>query len=222
MNKKAIVLASLLILLIHASGAQTASAQRCESFAQIFTDVWKKWGETIIKVGCVVKAAATTSAAAPVTAGASLAATVTLSATCIKNASKYKEAAEAMVLAFNALADNGQATLGPRRIEFGQNQLGTLVGPSNRTFVSVYPMDKNSVTFKVKKLEFDGKVEVVICKIDADSKMTNLAVFNFTGDEKDGTEIVKTVTGVENQLVQIRLNGQSAAKRFKYQFSAIK
>src|SRR5712691_4229088 len=222
MNKKAIVLASLLILVIHTTGVQTASAQRCESFAQIFTDVWKKWGETIIKVGCVVKAAATTSAAAPVTGGASIAATVTLSATCIKNATKYKEAAEAMVVLFNALADNGQATLGPRRIEFGSNQFGTLIGPSNRTFVSVYPMDKNSVTFKVKKLEFDGKVEVVICKIDADSKMTNLAVFNFTGDEKDGTEIVKTVSGVENHLVQIRLNGQSTVKRFRYQFSATK
>ena len=222
MNKKAIVLASLLILVIHTSGAQTANAQRCESFAQIFTDVWKKWGETIIKVGCVVKAAATTSAAAPVTGGASVAATITLSTTCIKNATKYKEAAEAMVILFNALADNGQATLGPRRIEFGNNQQGTLVGPSNRTFVSVYPMDKNSVTFKVKKIEFDGKVEAVICKIDGEGKMTNLAVFNFTGDEKDGTEIVKTVTGVENHLVQIRLNGQSAAKRFHYQFIATK
>jgi hypothetical protein len=222
MNKKAIVLTSLLVLLIHTTGAQPASAQRCESFAQTLTDVWKKWGETIIKVGCVVKAAATTSAAAPLTGGASVAATITLSSTCIKNASKYKEAAEAMVVLFNFLADNGQATLGPRRIEFGNNQFGTLVGPSNRTFVSVYPMDKNSMTFKVKKLEFDGKVEVVICKIDGTNKLTNLAVFNFTGDEKDGTEIVKTVSGVENHLVQIRLNGQSAAKRFKFQFSASK
>jgi len=222
MNKKAIVLASMLVLVIHASAAQNASAQRCESFAQIFADVWKKWGETIIKVGCVAKAAATTSAAAPVTGGTSLAATVTLSATCIKNATKYKEAAEAMVKLFNALADNGQATLGPRRIEFGNPQNGTLIGPSNRTFVSVYPMDKNSITFKVKKIEGDGKVEAVICRIDADNNITNLAVFNFTGDEKDGTEIVRTVTGVENQLVQIRLNGQSAVKKFKYQFIATK
>lgn len=222
MKKRAIVLASLLILLVHTSSAPTASAQRCEGFAQILTDVWKKWGETIIKVGCVVKAAATTSAAAPLTGGASVAATITLSSTCIKNAAKYKEAAEAMVRLFNQLADNGQATLGPRRIEFGSPQSGTLIGPSNRTFVSVYPMDKNSVSFKVKKLEGDGKVEVVICRIDGESKLTNLAVFNFTGDEKDGTEIVKTVSGVENNLVQIRLNGQSAVKKFKYQFIATK
>ena len=83
-------------------------------------------------------------------------------------------------------------------------------------------MDKNSITFKVKKIEGDGKVEAVICRIDADNNITNLAVFNFTGDEKDGTEIVRTVTGVENQLVQIRLNGQSAVKKFKYQFIATK
>ena len=222
MKKKAIVLTSLLILLFHTSSAPTASAQRCESFAQVFTDIWKKWGDTIIKVGCVVKAVSETAPATAATAGASLVATAALSAKCIKNSEKYKQAAEEMVRAFNALADNGQATLGPRRIEFGSNQFGTLIGPSNRTFVSVYPMDKDSVTFRVKKLEGESKVEVVICKIDADNKMTNLAVFNFTGDEKDGTEIVKTVSGVENNLVQIRLNGQSAVKRFKYQFTAAK
>ncbi len=222
MKKKAFVIASLLILLFHTSVAPSAQAQRCESLAQIFTDVWKKWGDTIIKVGCVIKSASETSAAAPATAGASLAATAALSAKCIKNATKYKVAAEEMVRLFNQLADNGQATLGPRRIEFGTNQFGTLIGPSNRTFVSVYPMDKNSITFKVKKLEGESKAEVVICKIDADNKITNLAVFNFTGDEKDGTEIVKTVTGVENHLVQIRLNGQTAVKKLRFQLNVTK
>jgi hypothetical protein len=214
MNKKAILVASIFILLFHASAAPQASAQNCKSFAQVFTDVWKKWGDTIIAIGCVTKSAIETAGVIP--------ATITLSAQCIKNTQKYKQAAEQMVSAFNALADNGQATLGPRRIEFGNAQSGVLIGPSDRTFVSVYPMDKNTVTFRVKKLEGESKVEVIICKIDADGKLTNLSVFNFTGDEKDGTEVVKSVSGVENHLVQIRLNGQSAIKKFKYQFTATK
>src|SRR5215211_2867058 len=151
--KKKILVTILLALALNTTAAPTVNAQNCKSPAQIVTNIWKKWGDTIIAVGCVVKSAAATSAAAPVTAGASLAATATLSATCIRNTQKYKEAIEKMVSLFNDLADNGPATLGPRRIEFGNLQTGVLIGPVDRTFVSVYPMDKDSVTFRVKKVE---------------------------------------------------------------------
>ena len=220
--KKKIVIASLIMLTVNATAAPSASAQNCKSPAQIVSNIWKKWGDTIIAVGCVAKSAAATSAAAPVTGGASLAATAALSAQCIRNTQKYKEAIEKMVYLFNDLADNGPATLGPRRIEFGNLQTGLLVGPMDRTFVSVYPMDKDSVTFRIKKVEGDSRVEVVICKIDPQGTVTNLTVFETDDKDPDGKEYVKTVTGVSNYLVQIRLNGKSAIKKFKYQFRATK
>lgn len=212
----------LIVLAFNVTAATPAKAQNCKSPAQIVSNIWKKWGDTIIAVGCVAKSAAATSAAAPVTAGASLVATATLSATCIKNTQKYKEAIEKMVSLFNDLADNGPATLGPRRIEFGNLQTGVLLGPMDRTFVSVYPMDKDSVTFRVKKVEGESKVEVVICKINTEGTVTNLSVFETDDNDPDGKEYVKTVTGVSNHLVQIRLNGKSAVKKFKYQFRATK
>src|ERR1044071_945493 len=147
--KKKIMIAALIMLTVYQAAAPRAEAQNCKSPAQIVTNIWKKWGDTIIAVGCVAKSVATTSAAAPVTGGTSLAATATLSATCIRNTQKYKEAIEKMVTLFNDLAANGPATLGPRRIEFGNPQTGVLVGPMDRTFVSVYPLDKDSVTFRV-------------------------------------------------------------------------
>ena len=220
--KKKIVILALMTLTVNAMSAPGANAQNCKSPAQIVNNIWKKWGDTIIAVGCVAKSAVATSAAAPVTGGASLAATAALSATCIKNTQKYKEAIEKMVSLFNDLADNGPATIGPRRIEFGNLQTGVLIGPVDRTFVSVYPMDKDSVTFRVKKVEGESKVEVVICKIDTQGTVTNLSVFETADNDPDGKEYVKTVTGVSNFLVQIRLNGKSAIKKFKYQFRATK
>ena len=220
--KKKIVIVAVMMLTINAATAAPAQAQNCKSPAQIVSNVWKKWGDVIIAVGCVAKSAAATGAVAPVTGGTSLVATATLSAQCIRNTQKYKEAIEKMVSLFNDLADNGQATLGPRRIEFGNIQNGVLLGPMDRTFVSVYPMDKDSVTFRVKKVEGDSRVEVVICKIDTQGTVTNLAVFETDDKDPDGKEYVKVVTGVSNHLVQIRLNGKSAVKKFKYQFKATK
>lgn len=220
--KKKIMIVAVMMLSITAAAEPAAQAQNCKSPAQIVNNIWKKWGDTIIAVGCVAKSAAATSAAAPVTGGASLVATATLSAQCIRNTQKYKESIEKMVTLFNDLADNGPATLGPRRIEFGNLQTGVLIGPVDRTFVSVYPMDKDSVTFNLKKVEGDSRVEVVICKIDTQGTVTNLAVFETDDKDADGKEYIKTVTGVSNHLVQIRLNGKSAIKKFKYQFKATK
>jgi hypothetical protein len=211
-------MARVFVILLLASSAPIASAQNCRSAGQVVGDIWNKWGETIIKVGCVTKAVVETAG----TGGASLPASVALSAQCIKNASKYKVAIESMVTVFNALADNGPATIGPRRIEFGNRQNGTLLGRVDRTFISVYPMDKSSVTFKLKKLDGEGSIQAVICKVDSDGKYTNLATINFDEKDANGKEIVKTVSGVDNHLVQIRLDGQTALRKFQYELLVTK
>jgi hypothetical protein len=215
--KKMIFVASLLALTFSLTSTPAANAQNCKSPVQTVSNIWKKWGDTIIAVGCVVKSTAETSAAAPATGGLSLAATAALSAQCIRNTARYKEAIEKMVSFFNDLADNGPATLGPRRIEFGNLQTGDLIGPMDRTFVSVYPMDTDSVTFHLKKVDGESKVEVVICKIDTNGTVTNLAVFETDEKDPNGKDYTHTVSGVSNQLVQIRLNGKSLVKRFKYE-----
>ena len=209
--KKKILVTCMLVVTINATAAPTAQAQNCQSLLQLVGNVWKKWGEVIIATGCV---AGTTIATGGLAAGASLA--------CVRNADKYKKAAEKMLALFNDLADNGPATIGPRRIEFGRTQSGTVLGPGDRTYVSVYPMDKDSVTFKIKKLDGLCRTQVIICKIDTNGKLANLAVFEFDKDDADGKEITKTVTGVQNHLVQVRLNGITLTRKFQYQFLATK
>src|SRR3978361_2096932 len=106
-----------------------------------------------------------------------------------------------MITFFNAVANNKWATLGPRRLEYGTNQQGTLVSTGGRLFISPAPLDKNSVTIRIKKLDGKAEASVVICKIDYSGNVTKLEEFTFAdGDDNVGQVITKTVTGVENTL----------------------
>ena len=49
-------------------------------------------------------------------------------------------------------------------MDFDKWNTGTLIGPSERLFLSAIPA-VNPVTVKLHKLDFDGKVRVVICRI---------------------------------------------------------
>src|SRR6185369_4713088 len=137
------------IFLIFAMHATIFPQDRCRSAGQVFGDVYKKWGDVAIATGCVVGVTATT-------AGIGMAATLE----CIRKADKYAQAVEDMVKFFNVAANNGRWTIGPRRIEWGTPQTGTVVSTFSRVFISAAPVDKDSITVKVKKL--DGKAETDI------------------------------------------------------------
>lgn len=184
----------------------------CKSGAQVFGDLYKKWGEVAIATGCVVGVNAGTG-------GVALPATLT----CIKNAGKYAEAAEAMVKFFNANADNGRWTIGPRRIEWGKAQSGSVVSAFSRVFISAAPIDKDNVTVKVKKIEGKAQADVIICKVDEKGKTTKLAQVEFDkGNDNEGQEITKTVTGVKGHLVQVRIDADSVVNKFEYKLTISK
>jgi len=184
----------------------------CKSGAQVFGDLYKKWGEVAIATGCVVGVNVGTG-------GVAMPATLT----CIKNAEKYAEAAEAMVKFFNANADNGRWTIGPRRIEWGKPQTGAVVSTFSRVFISAAPIDKDSVTIKIKKIDGKAQADVIICKVDEKGKTTKLAQVEFDkGDDNEGQEITKTVTGVKGHLVQVRIDADSVVKKFEYKLTVSK
>ncbi len=187
-------------------------ADNCKSVAQIFGDVYEKWGAVIIATGCV--------AAVNVgTGGVALPATLN----CIKNAKKYAEAVEAMVKFFNQNAGNSRWKIGPRQIEWGKVQTGTVVSTASRVFVSAAPVDKDSVTIKVKKIEGEAQTDIIICKVDEKGNFIKLAQVEFAkGDNNEGQVITKTVTGVKGFLVQVRIDADSVVKKFEYQLTVSK
>ena len=198
--------------LIFALGASAFPQDRCRSAAQVFGDLYKKWGEAAIASGCVAGVTAATG-------GIGLAATLE----CIKRADKYAKAAEDMVRFFNAAADNGRWTIGPRRIEWGKAQTGTVVSTFSRVFISAAPVDKDAITVKVRKIDGRAQADVIVCKIDEKGNFIKLAQFEFDrGAGTGGEEITRTVTGVKGHLVQVRIDADSVVSKFEYRLTVSK
>jgi hypothetical protein len=200
------------IFLIFTLSSTAIPRDNCRSGAQVFGDLYKKWGEVAIATGCVVGVNVGTG-------GIAMAATLQ----CIKNADKYAEAVEDMVKFFNQAADNGRWTIGPRRIEWGKAQNGAVVSTFSRVFISAAPIDKDSITVKVKKIDGKAKADVIICKVDDKGNFIKLAEFEFAkGDDNEGQEITKTVSGVKGHLVQVRIDADSVVKKFEYKLTVSK
>jgi hypothetical protein len=200
------------LFLIFALHSTAIPRDNCRSAAQVFGDLYKKWGEVAIATGCVVGVTASTG-------GIGLPATLE----CIRKADKYAQAVEDMVKFFNANANNGRWTIGPRRIEWGKPQTGAVVSTFSRVFISAAPVDKDVITVKVKKIAGKAKADVIICKVDEKGNFINLLEFEFAkGDDNEGQEITKTVSGVKGQLVQVRIDADSVTRKFEYRLTVSK
>lgn len=200
------------LFLIFALYSNAIPQDKCRSGAQVFGDIYKEWGAVMIATGCVVGVNAGTGGIA-----------MPLTLKCISKAEKYAEAAEEMVKFFNKNANNSRWTIGPRRIEWGKTQTGSVISTFSRVFVSAAPVDKDSVTVKVKKIDGKAKAEVFICKVDEKGKFTQLAKVEFSkGDDNEGQEITRTVSGVKGHLVQVRIDADSVVKKFEYQLKVTK
>lgn len=191
---------------------EKCDGDKCRSAAQVFSDVYAKWGAVIIATGCVVGVNAGSG-------GVAMAATLN----CIKNAQKYAEAVEEMVKFFNNAMNNNRWTIGPRRIEWGNTQTGSVVSTFSRVFISAAPVDKDSMTVKVKKVEGKAQADIIICKVDDKGNFIKLAQVEFDkGDDNEGQIITKTVTGVKGHLVQVRIDADSVVNKFQYQLTVSK
>ena len=191
---------------------EKCQTDKCKSAAQVFSDVYDKWGAVIIATGCVVGVTAASG-------GVAMAATLN----CIKNANKYAEALEKMVKFFNENAGSSRWKIGPRKMEWGSVQTGTVVSTFSRVFISAAPVDKDSITVKVKKVDGRAQADIIICKVDEKGNFVKLAQVEFAeGDNNVGQVITKTVSGVKGHLVQVRIDADSAVKKFEYQLTVSK
>lgn len=199
------------LFLIFALYTTAIPQEKCRSAAQVFGDLYKKWGEVAIATGCVVGVNAGTG-------GIAFPATLQ----CIGKADKYAKAVEDMVRFFNANADNGRWTIGPRKIDWNKPQTGAVVSTFSRVFVSAAPVDKDSITVKVKKIDGKAKADVIICKVDDKGNFINLATIEFDKTDGAGEEITRTVSGVKGHFVQVRIDADSVVKKFEYKLTVSK
>jgi hypothetical protein len=138
-----------------------------------------------------------------------------------------------LVQKWNTLVGNSQLRLGPREMEFGVTQTGTLVAPADRRFVSQLIEPDKGATITVTKQEATippkktkGICVVNICAIDLDTGAeTGLATHTFDSNADIGASVSKSFSAsqVGNKVIIVRLDGKGGVgDRFPYSFKSTK
>lgn len=148
--------------------------------------------------------------------------------TCTKKQARLVK----MVEKWNSLVGNSSLRIGPREMEFGIEQTGSLLTPGDRRFVSQIIEPGKGVTVNVTKRaasigddDTKGGCVVNICAVDLDTGAeSKLATHTFEGNASIGTQMNKSFSSsqVGNKVLIVRLDGKGVGKRFPYSFKATK
>ncbi|WP_157449661.1 hypothetical protein [Croceitalea dokdonensis] len=131
----------------------------------------------------------------------------------------FKNKVKKVKRAWNYIAGNRSATIGPRYLEIdGGNETGSITGQTQSTFVTP-PSFNNTVKITINK--FDGRAEtkVVICSHGRDGVNRNLKTYTFPNDRNGKTKTF-TLTGVKGKVITVAMKNRSVANRFKYRINA--
>lgn len=115
--------------------------------------------------------------------------------------------------------DDTWAKIGPRRLDFDKWEEGTIIGSTERLFVSSFPAT-NPVTIDFHKLDNDGEVKVVMCKVPEQGKAVEIKTFTVDKDTKVGLVKSIDVTGAKGHIITVALHGKSVAKSLNYKVRA--
>ncbi|MEZ4220624.1 MAG: hypothetical protein R3B13_06800 [Polyangiaceae bacterium] len=175
--------------------AREARADSCQTVANTTAKVWKN-------TPAAVKQAIAKSGPY----GATAIAAIKLIATGVK--------------IWNMLAkDDSWARIGPRRMDFDAWQDGTLVGISERMFISGIPA-VNPVEIEFKKLDRNGKAKVVVCEVPENGKARPVTSFVIDKEDKDGETRTVKIDGAKGKIITVVLHGKNATKSLKYKLRA--
>jgi hypothetical protein len=167
----------------------------CTSFAEVSSNVWAY-------AGPIVKKAALAGGPASATAA------------------QVASAVEQGIKQWNTLlAGNSWARIGPRSLEFGKPEKGNVVGVTERLFVSPMPAFR-PVAVEVKKVDGDGRVRVVVCKVPEKGPAQVVRAFDFDDGDKDGKVEKVAIPDAAGHLIKVVLHGKKAVRSVKYEVSA--
>lgn len=118
---------------------------------------------------------------------------------------------------YNALNNNGEGKIGPRRLVV--NQSGNLLFGGTRNFIGHTPMDLGKVTLAIKKKDGRAKTEVTVCSTGGGPDFKQKVHLSFTiqgGRGNIGTTFNKTIEGLKNRRLSVRFNSKSVTDEFEY------
>lgn len=119
-----------------------------------------------------------------------------------------------------ALGKDNRFGPGDRILLVGETQSGNLIAGANRAFQTVAPVDKDSLTIELDKLDGGNGALVKICSVDENGTVKRVGTINFAEKNETG-EGKATITGVQGKIIRVDVASfGSAVKKFKYTLSA--
>ncbi|MGH1342893.1 MAG: hypothetical protein ACRBN8_15125 [Nannocystales bacterium] len=115
--------------------------------------------------------------------------------------------------------DKSWKTIGPRRIDFEKWNKGTLLGPTERMFISGIPA-VNPVEIDFHKLDHGGKVKVVVCKVPNKGKAVAVKSFEVAPDARKGKIKTVRIDDAKGHIITVVLHGKSVTNKLKYKVRA--
>lgn len=116
-----------------------------------------------------------------------------------------------------ALGRDNRFGPGDRILLIGQTQNGSLVAGANRTFNTIAPLNKPSLTVTVNKTDGKNGAIVKICTVDEKGVQKRVGTINFPEDSDITGSKSVTVTGTEGKVVVVEVASfGSAVRKFAY------
>ena len=115
-----------------------------------------------------------------------------------------------------ALSKDNRFGPGDRILFIGETQTGNLLAGANRTFQSGAPLDKDSLTIEVNKLDGGNGALVKVCTVDEAGTLKRVDGVKFEEDNTTGAKTIK-INGVQGKIIRVEVASfGSAVKKFKY------
>lgn len=212
---------ALFISAVGLTGTSSAFAANCTTGAKAAADIWNKYDEIAIKVGCAVGAGAATAA----TAGAGLPAAAAGYAKCLNDASKANNITQKMVKGWNDLNQNGWGTIGPRKLLVGEDYEGHVFSQTTKMYITPAPVTSDYLNLRIVKRDLRanrGQAEITVCRFPPagpGTEVTGEKLWTIpvsSGNANKGKLWSHTLSGVRGHIVTVAFKSQSATKSFKY------
>jgi hypothetical protein len=115
-----------------------------------------------------------------------------------------------------ALSKDNRFGEGDRVLLVGETQNGNLIAGADRGFQTIAPLDKDSLTIELNKLDGGNGAIVQICTVDENGTLKRVGTLNFPENNETGPKKT-TVSGVQGKIVRVDVHSfGSAIKKFKY------
>lgn len=119
-----------------------------------------------------------------------------------------------------ALGKDNRFGPGDRILLIGETQNGNLIAGANRGFQTAAPVDKDSVTVKLTKIDGGNGALVKICTVDEAGTTKRVGTINFAEDNQTG-EKTATLSGVQGKIIRVDISSfGGVVKKFQYKLSA--